>query len=213
MNDQQMQGKTVGTDVRIQVPWSLIQEVPEQLRSDQDQLEEYLIRAMEIGLKAMAQAGITLDTDFVRHEFHQFSANLNVMRDGLQKLMAEELTAEDSKLAKCLRDYLADEGRLARTVRALSSELGDPQREGSIPGRIRTLLDETFKHANSPFQRALNIGDDSSPQGSQNPERDTGHREVLIGRNRIQSLRDINVFVEKVGKCSAEPRHVITCVL
>jgi hypothetical protein len=160
MENQQIQA---GTDFQIHVPMRLVQEVPEEIQADPDQLEVYLIQALEIGLKAMAQAGINLDTDFVRAEFQRFTGSLTNMREGLERLMADELTAEDSKLVKCLRDYLADEGRLARTVRTLSNELGDPAREGSIPGRIRTLLDETFKHADSPFQRALNISDDSSP--------------------------------------------------
>ena len=163
MGNHDLQPETISADFQLDVPRRLVQEVPEDLRADSDQLEVYLIQALEIGLKAMAQAGINLDTDFVRAEFQHFSGSLSSMREGLEKLMADELTAEDSKLAKCLRDYLSDEGRLARTVRTLSSELGDPAREGSIPGRIRVLLDENFKHADSPFQRALNISDDSSP--------------------------------------------------
>ncbi len=175
MDNQQTDEVSTSTDFEIQVPWRLVQEVPEEMRADPEQLEVYLIQALEIGLKAMAQAGINLDTDFVRTEFQRFTGSLTSMREGLEKLMSDELTAEDSKLAKCLRDYLADEGRLARTVRSLSSELGDPAREGSIPGRIRTLLDENFKHADSPFQRALNITDDSSPL-----KRFVGHQEKKL---------------------------------
>jgi hypothetical protein len=152
-----------GADFRVDVPWRLIEELPADIRSDPEQLEIHLIRAVEIGIKAMAQAGIHLDTDFVRTEFQQFAQGLTAMSEGLEKLMAEELTAEDSKLARRLRDYLAEEGRLGRMVRQLAAELGDPAREGSIPGRIRQILDENFKHADSPFQRALNISDDTSP--------------------------------------------------
>lgn len=152
-----------GVDFQINVPWRLIEELPDEVRADPDQLEVYLIRALEIGVKAMAQAGVHLDTDFVRAEFQQFAGGLTTMRQGLERLMNDELTAEDSKLARGLREYLSEDGRLGRMVRQLASELGDPTREGSIPGRIRQILDANFKNADSPFQRALNISDDSSP--------------------------------------------------
>lgn len=163
MNEQTAMRDSLSTDVQINVPRRLVQEVPKDIRDEPDQLEVYLIQALEIGLKAMAQAGIHLDTDFVKAEFTHFTTSLTSIRDGLEELMASELTAEDSKLAKCLRDYLAKDGRLDGMVRSLTSELGDPKREGSIPGRIRVLLDQNFKDADSPFQRALNCSDDSSP--------------------------------------------------
>ena len=152
-----------GTDFRIDVPWRLIEELPEDIRSDPEQLEIHLIQALEIGIKAMAQAGIHLDTDFVKAEFQRFAQGMTVMREGLETLMTEELTAEDSKLARGLSNYLSEEGRLGQMVKKLAAELGDPAREGSIPGRIRQILDENFKHASSPFQRALDISDDASP--------------------------------------------------
>jgi len=154
---------TPGKDFQLLVPQRLIEELPDEVRSDPDQLEVYLFRALEIGVKAMAQAGVHLDTDFVRTEFTHFSAGMKAMRDGLENLMASELTADDSKLARGLRDYLSEDGRLGRMVRQLAGELGDPAREGSIPGRIRQILDANFKNADSPFHRALNISDDSSP--------------------------------------------------
>lgn len=163
MNELLAMQESPSTDFQINVPRRLVQEVPKEIRDEPDQLEVYLIQALEIGLKAMAQAGIHLDTDFVKAEFTHFTKSLTSMREGLEELMASELTAEDSKLAKCLRDYLANDGRLDRTVRSLASELGDPKREGSIPGRIRVLLDQNFQGADSPFQRALNCSDDSSP--------------------------------------------------
>ena len=154
---------TVNTDFQLNVPHNLVREVPEEAREDPDKLADYLLRALEVGLMALGQAGLNLETGFVKAEFQAFTSRLSQIREGIEKLMADELTDEDSKLATRLRDYLSDDGHLSRTVKALSQELGDPSREGSIPGRIRKILDDNFKNADSPFQRALNIADDSSP--------------------------------------------------
>ncbi len=146
---------TVGADV--------LQAVPEEIRSDHSSLQHYLNRAIEIGLKAMAMAGIQLDRDLVKDEFADFANHVGSLCKGLQDLFAQELTEEDSKLARQLAQYLGDDGKLGRSVRRLEEQLVDPSREDSIPGSVKTLLNETFFDADSPFRKALDISDDSSP--------------------------------------------------
>ena len=58
MGNHDLQTETINADFQLDVPRRLVQEVPEDLRTDDDQLAVYLIQALEIGLKAMAQAGM-----------------------------------------------------------------------------------------------------------------------------------------------------------
>ncbi len=146
---------TVGADV--------LQAVPEEVRSDHSSLQHYLNRAIEIGLKAMAMAGIQLDRDMVKNEFADFANHVGNLGKGLQVLFGQELTEEDSKLARQLAHYLGDDGKLGRSVRQLEEQLVDPSREDSIPGSVKLLLNETFFDADSPFRKALDISDDNSP--------------------------------------------------
>lgn len=188
------------TEVRITVPLDLLEALPAEIRADPERIESYLLHAMEIGVKAMALAGVHLDTDLVRVEFERFSDQLGDMRDGLESLLAQELTAEDSRLARSLKEYLSDEGRLGRTVRDLSRALSDPASEESIPGRIRTLLDANFKHADSPFQRALNIGDDASPlkRFVSNQDRKLREFQEDLVRKHQELSEAINASFEKI---------------
>ena len=150
-------------EIEITIPASTVGRVPEEIRAERSLLSVYLQRATEIGVMAMAQAGVHLETDIVKSEFAGFTQTMGRIRTGLEELLADELTDDDSKLARQLRTYLDDDGRFSRVVRNLSEQLSDPERENSIPGRVQALLHETFFAADAPFRRALDIADDASP--------------------------------------------------
>ncbi len=141
----------------------LLNAVPSEIRNDEGALRHYLYRAIEIGLKAMAMAGVQLDREMVKEEFADFANHIGRFSKGLQELFGEELTEEDSKLARQLQQFIGDDGKLGRSIRQLEEQLVDPERESSIPGAIKSLLNQTFFAADSPFRKVLDISDDSSP--------------------------------------------------
>ena len=147
----------------IVVGAELLNAVPNEVRSDDGALRHYIHQAIEIGLKAMAMAGVQLDREMVKDEFAEFANRVGDLGKGLEKVIGQELTEEDSKLARQLSQYLGDDGKLGRAVRQLEEQLVDPERDNSIPGSVRTLLNETFFAADSPFRKALDIADDNSP--------------------------------------------------
>ena len=51
----------------------------------------------------MAQAGVHLDTEIVKTEFSEFSNQIGCISKGLEELLSEELTDEDSRLARTTR--------------------------------------------------------------------------------------------------------------
>ena len=141
----------------------ILQAIPDEVVADPSALRHYLNCALEIGIKAMAMAGIQIDRGMVKEEFAEFANKLGMVGKGLKELFSQELTEEDSKLARQLSHYLGDDGKLGRSVRQLEEQLVDPERENSIPGAVKTLLNETFFAADSPFRKALDISDESSP--------------------------------------------------
>ena len=147
----------------IVVGAELLNAVPNEVRSDDGALRHYIHRAIEIGMKAMAMAGVQLDREIVKEEFADFANRVGDLGKGLQEVIGQELTEEDSKLARQLSHYLGDDGKLGRAVSQLEEQLVDPDRENSIPGSVKTLLNETFFDADSPFRKAMDIADDNSP--------------------------------------------------
>lgn len=169
---------------QLSIPVVLVEATPPNVRSDPALLEAYLVRALEIGIKAMAQATVHLDTEIVKLEFARLTTQMESMRKQLEDLLSQELSAEDSCLARGLKEYFADGGHLTTAIKGLVLELGDASRDGSIPAKIRSVLDECFKHASSPFQRALNISDDASP----------------LKRFVLEQERKIQEFQEDLGR-------------
>ena len=102
------------TTLEIAISSRLLASIPADICSDRPALVQYIERAAEVGVMAMAQAGVHLETDVVRREFTDFSLQVQQIRDGLKDLLATELTAEDSRLARQLHHYFSTEGKLKR---------------------------------------------------------------------------------------------------
>lgn len=151
------------TEFQLTVASELLHAVPNDIRADRSLLQQYLNTGLEIGLKSMAMAGVQLDREVVKEEFADFANRVGDLGKGLEKIIGQELTEDDSRLARQLTQYLGDDGKLGRAVRNLEEQLVDPERETSIPGAVKALLSETFFDADSPFRKALDIADDNSP--------------------------------------------------
>ena len=145
------------------VSGDMLRAIPQEICNDAASLRHYVNSGLEIGFKAMAMAGVQLDREMVKEEFADFANRVGDLGKGLQRVISQELTEEDSKLARQLTQYLDDDGKLGRAVRQLEEQLVDPERENSIPGSVKTLLNETFFDADSPFRKAMDIADDNSP--------------------------------------------------
>ena len=153
----------LANEFQLTVGRDLLQAVPNEIRTDRGTLNQYLHTGLELGLKAMAMAGVQLDREIVKEEFADFANRVGDLGKGLKEVIGQELTEEDSKLARQLSHYLGDDGKLGQAVSQLEEQLVDPERENSIPGSVKTLLNETFFDADSPFRKAMDIADDNSP--------------------------------------------------
>jgi len=150
----------VRAGVRITIPDRIIQALPAELRDEPAQREPYLLKALELGLKCLAVAGVHLDTDVVRTEFGRVEEAVKAIEKGLRELMAAELTDEDSRLLKTLKGGVSD---LATKLSALGAELADPARADSVPGRTKRLLDDFFNGADGTFRKAMSLSHKDSP--------------------------------------------------
>ena len=104
----------------LHVPSDMLVSIPASIRQDEIRLNDYLIHGLKLGLGALAQAAVSLDTteyvSTIQREFtsiHQSWSKLQAdSRQELEQLIDQELTGENSALATELKRYLADGGTL-----------------------------------------------------------------------------------------------------
>ena len=163
MSEAPVLHSTESMEFQLEIPARILEALPSSLRDDDAAIEPYLLRALEIGLQALAEAGVSLDTGAVQRAFGQFEAGVERMHNELKEVLRKDLTDDDSRLARKLAEYLEDEGKLGRMLSDLHQDLGDPKRAHSIPGRVDKLLQDCFTAADSPFRQALNAENEHSP--------------------------------------------------
>ena len=90
------------------VPDSVLDQVPDHIRSDPDALDAHLLQAMKIGIKALAQASIGADTTVVADTFQRLATGL-----------------EDS--------FIGGDSDLSRSINLLFSDADSPFRRALDP--------------------------------------------------------------------------------
>ncbi|CAE8645759.1 unnamed protein product, partial [Polarella glacialis] len=115
--------------VTIEVPKALLKLMPSHVRADSKLRDRYLREALEIGIRAVSQAGISLDTSFVQSSFADFAADVRRQNEeskrSLEELLSGQLTGQDSRLAQLLQAELGERGRLARLLEDSYRQLAD----------------------------------------------------------------------------------------
>lgn len=157
----------------LHVPSGMLVGIPASIRQDETRLNDYLIHGLKLGLGALAQAAVSLDTTeyvaTIQREFaviqQEWSQLQSESRQELEQLIDQELTGENSALATELKRYLADGGTFSKALDDIHRKLADPNNLTSIPGQVKALLAAAFEQADAPFRKALSIADHNSPLG------------------------------------------------
>ena len=157
----------------LPVPLNLLASIPVSIQQDQARLNDYLLHGLKLGLGALAQAAVSLDTTeyvaTIQREFAAIQQSWGQLqaesRQELEELIDQELTGENSALATELKRYLAEDGTFSKALDDIHRKLADPNNLASIPGQIKALLTATFEQADAPFRKALSIADHNSPLG------------------------------------------------
>ena len=94
-----------------EVSVELVSLIPDEVRADPKRLNDWVDRALEIGLKAMIQGSGSVDLSFVSKEFEDW-----------KKAVSEKLIGEESDFEKGLENWLTDsEGTFQKAF-----DLSDP---------------------------------------------------------------------------------------
>lgn len=155
--------------VMLKVPQSLLASVPPDVYADEGARELYLHTALEIGIKALAQAGVSLDTSYVDATFQGFASEVRQYRDEsqrtLEQLLRYHLTGEDSQLARMLLAELGERGRLASLLDNAHRRLADPEVQSSLPNVVAGLIRSALDDEHIRVERLVNAADPQSPLG------------------------------------------------
>jgi hypothetical protein len=156
----------------------------ERLEGDPDigSLGDELERAVRIAVLALRGVAVDTRVDVVEREFLRLMAKMESAQEkrerALEQTLVEFLEPEDGQLAKELKAYLGQGGKL--------SEVFDPNRTDSALGRMRHLLSEFMEGRGSKLARMLDL---SNPESPLSPLRDDWQREFGQVRRQIEDFR------------------------
>eukprot|EP00933_Yihiella_yeosuensis_P010898 TRINITY_DN11776_c1_g1_i1.p1 TRINITY_DN11776_c1_g1~~TRINITY_DN11776_c1_g1_i1.p1 ORF type:complete len:529 (-),score=83.26 TRINITY_DN11776_c1_g1_i1:45-1631(-) len=155
--------------VTLQVPQDLIGQLPAAIRDNEERRERYLTEALEIGVRAFAQAGISLDTSLVQTSFATMLSDLKLHTESsersLKDLLNSQVSGEDSQLARLLLDQFGERGRLASLLDDICRRLADPGVKASLPNTVSELVSNALEDERAEIGKLVNAADPKSPLG------------------------------------------------
>ena len=66
-----MASESSGSDYELRIPEEFLSAVPDEIKSEDVRYREYLLSALKLGLRAMANAGISLSTDEIERAIRE----------------------------------------------------------------------------------------------------------------------------------------------
>jgi hypothetical protein len=120
-------------------------------------------RALQVGLIALRNAGVTVNVDYVQKEFVRLLGQVAEVHrraeEAVDRSLREAFADDSGRLPRTLERFLGERGSLPRLV----DELFDEERRDSAIGRIRTLLEGYFDGDGAVLARLLDPDREGSP--------------------------------------------------
>lgn len=155
--------------IEFAIPEEIWKQIPESRKKNQNDLSDYLLDALRIGVLATVNASITIDTDKMKDMVDKGITQMETKHDEayteLETLFANSLTGDKSDFAVKLEATLGESGKLATLLNDLRSNLTNPELNGSIPSATRSELEIAAHHVKVDLQKALDITNDDTPLG------------------------------------------------
>ena len=156
-----MASESSGSDYELRIPEEFLSAVPDEIKSEDVRYREYLLSALKIGLRAMANAGISLSTDEIERAIREsVSEHRNMeeqFQNSLDKLIKDKLTGDDSRLAIKLSEYLGRNGELKSRLDEIFLDLTDPEKKKSVPNRVADVMQTRFEGVEGQITSALDL--------------------------------------------------------
>ena len=155
--------------VVLEIPHKIWIQIPERFRNSKEDLIDYLQNAAQIGILAMANTSLSLDTSelerMVEHTAEQTLSQQQEINKNLETFVESNLTGDDSLLARRLQETLGSNGTLEHLLTSLSNNLTDPQHANSIPAKTGQVLLEQATQVMATLNEATDITDEKTNLG------------------------------------------------
>ena len=155
--------------VVLEIPHKIWIQIPERFRNSKEDLMDYLQNAAQIGILAMANTSLSLDTSelerMVEHTAEQTLSQQQEINKNLETFVESNLTGDDSLLARRLQETLGSNGTLEHLLTSLSNNLTDPQHANSIPAKTGQVLLEQATQVMATLNEATDITDEKTNLG------------------------------------------------
>jgi hypothetical protein len=158
-----------------------------------------IVRALKVGLLALAGASTTINVDYVQREFDQLLRRVHdsqeAATEALEQSLRETFGDGDGRLPRTLESFLGERG----TLRRLVDDLFDEERRDSAIGRMRTLLGSYFDGDGALLARLLDPTRDGSPLHSFRTEVREGLSTVADRLSRLEEGRTVRAEERSLG--------------
>ena len=155
--------------VVLEIPHKIWIQIPERFRNSKEDLMDYLQNAAQIGILAMANTSLSLDTSelerMVEHTAEQTLSQQQEINKNLETFVESNLTGDDSLLARRLQETLGSNGTLEHLLTSLSNNLTDPQHANSIPAKTGQVLLEQATQVIATLNEDTDITDEKTNLG------------------------------------------------
>jgi hypothetical protein len=155
--------------IELKIPHNVWVQIPERFRVSEEDLMDYLQNATQIGILAMANASLSLDTSelerMVEHTAEKTLSQQQEINQNLEVFVESNLTGNDSLLARRLQETLGSDGHLERLLNSLSDNLTDPDQANSIPAKTGQVLLEQATQVMTTLNEATDITDEKTNLG------------------------------------------------
>ena len=155
--------------VVLEIPHKIWIQIPERFRNSKEDLIDYLQNAAQIGILAMANTSLSLDTSelerMVEHTAEQTLSQQQEINKNLETFVESNLTGDDSLLARRLQETLGSNGTLEHLLTSLTNNLTDPQHANSIPAKTGQVLLEQATQVMATLNEATDITDEKTNLG------------------------------------------------
>lgn len=155
--------------VELSIPHEVWIQIPERFRRSEEDTSDYLLNAVNIGILAMKNAGLTIDTSelqsMVEKTAEQTLSQQNEINEQLEQFVNSTLTGDDSLLARRLKETLGTDGMLEQLINGLLENLTDPDRATSIPAKTSQVLLDQASAVMDTLNAATDITDETTNLG------------------------------------------------
>ena len=155
--------------IELNIPHNVWIQIPEQFRNSKEDLIDYLNNATQIGILAMANASLSLDTSelerMVEHTAEQTLSQQQEINKNLEAFVESNLTGNDSILARRMQETLGSDGLLERLLKSVTNNLTDPEQANSIPAKTGQVLLDQATQVMTILSQATDITDEKTNLG------------------------------------------------